>query len=153
MNEFESDLKRVMSDLERARVDLLSALDGLTEDGLSRRRRGGWSVTEILHHVIGGELHYTNGIAFIRGRPPGRSPNDQGEMRTAADAVRMLEEARLALLSTLEGMDEDTFYELAPLTNVEEYGQTYSVLSVLENVVHHDREHTAQIREILSLPQ
>jgi uncharacterized damage-inducible protein DinB len=153
MNEFESDLKSVMSDLERARVDLLSALDGLTEDGLSRRRRGGWSVTEILHHVIGGELHYTNGIAFIRGRPPGRSPNDQEDMRTAADAVRMLEEARLALLSAVEGVDEETFYKLIPLTNEEGQGQTYSVLSVLENIALHDREHAAQIREILSLPR
>ena len=150
MSEFDTDLKTATSDLERARTELLSALECLTEDDVSRGRRGGWSVREILYHVIGGERHYTNGIAFMRGRPPGKPPSEQAELRSAADAIRMLHETRAALLSALEGIDEDTFYKLVPLSNEEGHGQTYSVLSVLENIALHDREHTAQILAIVA---
>jgi hypothetical protein len=49
----------------------------------------------------------------------------------------------------VEGVDEEAFYALRPLNNEEGHGQTYSVLSVLENIALHDREHAAQIRAIL----
>jgi hypothetical protein len=62
----------------------------------------------------------------------------------------MLAECRSALLTEIEGIDEDTFYTLKRLLNEEGHGQTYSVLSVLENIARHDREHASQIREILA---
>jgi hypothetical protein len=42
-------------------------------------------------------------------------------------------------------MASEKFYEVKPVGHEE-----YSVLSVLENVAHHDREHADQIRAILT---
>jgi hypothetical protein len=62
----------------------------------------------------------------------------------------MLLDARKALLKALEALETDPtasekFYELRKVGHEE-----YSVLSVLENVANHDREHAEQIREILA---
>jgi len=108
-------------------------------------------VRAILLHVIGGERHYVNGIRSLRGSPGGQPP--QGTLsviESSGDAVRMLEESRSHLLTAIEGIDEDAFYRLAPLLNEEGHGQTYSALSVLENIALHDREHAAQIEEVVA---
>ena len=149
-DEFEADLQRVRADLTDARAELLAVVGGLSENDFDRSRRGGWSIEAVLLHVIGSERHYANGIAFIRGTPPETPPDGGPELRTGGDAVRILEQTRQVLLSAIEGIDEESFYKLSPLTNEEGYGQTYSVLSILENVALHDREHAAQIESILA---
>ena len=60
----------------------------------------------------------------------------------------MLQDGRKALLKALDALDDDplayeTFYTLKQMGHEE-----YSVLSVLENVANHDREHAEQIRNI-----
>ena len=62
-----------------------------------------------------------------------------------ADAVTALEDSRAALVEAIGGVDEDTFYTLHVVGHEE-----YSVLSLLENVTLHDREHGPQIIEILA---
>ena len=62
----------------------------------------------------------------------------------------MLLDTRKALLNALEELEMDPmssekFYELRKVGHEE-----YSVLSVLENVANHDREHAEQIRNILA---
>ena len=63
----------------------------------------------------------------------------------------MLLDARKELLRALEGLDIDprayeTLYELNRVGHEENI-----VLSVLENVANHDREHAAQIRAIIEV--
>jgi uncharacterized damage-inducible protein DinB len=148
VSEFDEDLEKVTSDLAEARARLLAIIEPLQEDDLSRRRRGGWSVRDVLLHVIGGERHYAAGVAHIRGHSAAdHSPTRN--LRTAADAVRMLEASRGSLLLGVQGIDEEAFYRLAKLSNEEGVGQTYSVLTLLENIANHDREHAAQIEAIL----
>jgi hypothetical protein len=62
----------------------------------------------------------------------------------------MLLDSRKALIKALGSLEEDvaayeTFYEVRKVGHEE-----FSVLSLLENVASHDREHTDQIRSILS---
>jgi hypothetical protein len=62
----------------------------------------------------------------------------------------MLLDSRKALLSALGSLEEDvrayeTFYEVRKVGHEE-----FSVLSLLENVASHDREHAEQIRSILA---
>ena len=56
-----------------------------------------------------------------------------------------MENGRKALLSTIEGIEEDAFYELQKLGHDE-----FSALTGLENAAAHDREHAAQIASIVS---
>ena len=64
---------------------------------------------------------------------------------SVAEAARGLTASRDGLLAALEGVDEETFYRLGAVGHEE-----YSVLSLLENVALHDREHGPQVREILA---
>jgi hypothetical protein len=48
-------------------------------------------------------------------------------------------------LAAVEGVDEDTFYEIRSLGP-----DQYSVVSVLENVASHDHEHVEQIEKTMS---
>jgi uncharacterized damage-inducible protein DinB len=151
MGEFENDLRQITAELDEARSNLLAAVNSLTDQDLERRRRGGWSIKDILLHVIGGERHYTNGICSLRGNPGDQPPQFRlPAIESHGDAVRLLAASRRALLAAVEGIEEDAFYRLAPLPNEEGHGQTYSVLSVLENIALHDREHAAQIRDVLA---
>ena len=149
MAEFDDDLRRAAADLEAARTELLSVLEGLGDDDLHLSRRGGWPIRDVLLHVTGGELHHTNGIYSIRGRRKETGKGSRAGIATPDDAVHILKTSRNALMASLEGIDEQTFYALKPLLNEEGHGQSYSVLSVMENVALHDREHCEQIMAIL----
>ncbi len=59
-----------------------------------------------------------------------------------ADAIDRLAASRAALSKAFDGVDEEPFYRLAIMGHEE-----YSVLSVLENEINHEREHAAQIAQ------
>lgn len=142
--EFHRDLQRCQADLAAARNDLLDTVRALSDSDLERARRGGWSVRRVLEHVIQSEWLYGRLVTHLRGRPVG------GELPAStpaspAEALAKLEASRAALLEELEGVDEATFYELRTVGHEE-----YSILSLLENVALHDREHGPQVRDILA---
>ena len=102
----------------------------------------------MLEHIIHSEKLYAQATAYlcgdeVSGRPETASSGSLAEART------MLLDARKELLRVLEGLDTDprayeTFYELKRVGHEE-----YSVISLLENVASHDREHAAQSRAIV----
>jgi uncharacterized damage-inducible protein DinB len=130
-------------DLAVARDELLAAMDALADGALEKARRGGWSVRRVLQHIIESEHHYARLVAALRGLPPAPPPEGQQELASLADAVQRLDTSRKELLAALDGIDEESFYRLDMVGREE-----YSVLSVLENVAHHDREHGQQLRSI-----
>ena len=67
-----------------------------------------------------------------------------GPPASVANSRRDLAASRKALLAAIDGVDEETFYQLRRVGHEE-----YSVLSVLENVALHDREHSAQVDSIV----
>lgn len=142
-SEFSDDLSRLRSQLSEAREELLHVVTSLPNDKLDSARRGGWSTRRVLEHVISSEQAYARVIAHLRGQPIAGEipPSLPGSVD---DAKAKLSAARQALLGTLEGVDEDSFYALKQLGHEE-----YSVLSVLENARSHDHEHGEQLSEIL----
>jgi hypothetical protein len=77
-------------------------------------------------------------------------PQPEGEAATVppatvADAISALEHSRAALVDAIDGVDEETFYTMHVVGHEE-----YSILSLLENVALHDREHAPQILAIVN---
>ena len=141
---WDADLAAALEELEAARQDLLETLSGLPDDALERARRGGWPVRRVLQHIMGGEWSHVRQITQLRGLDvPPAVPTEPPA--SVPDAVQQLNISRRALLAALDGVDEATLYRLAPVGREE-----YSVLSVLENAAHHDREHANQIRSIVA---
>ena len=142
-DEFDRDLATARDSLASAREGLLAVVSALAEDDLTRARRGGWSVRRVLEHVIESEWLYTRLATHLRDLPqPDETPST--EAPSVAEATRAMGAAREALLAAVAGVDEETFYRLGAVGHEE-----YSVLSLLENVALHDREHAPQVQEIL----
>ena len=142
---FSEDLARTQGELASARQDLLAILGPLTDADLERARRGGWSVGRVVHHLIQSEWHYAQLVRRLRELEPTPPPDAAAPPTSVAEAVRSLTASRQAVLDALDGIEEASFYRLGTLGREE-----YSVLSVLENVAHHDREHGQQVRSIVA---
>jgi len=140
---FHHDVATARQQLEAARAAVLDAITGFTDDALDRARRGGWSVRRVLQHVNDSEWHYARLVTQLRGLPVPTPPAGQDMPPSMPEAVRRLSASHQALLAALEGIDEESFYRLGPGDREE-----YSVLSVLENAAHHDREHAQQMGSI-----
>lgn len=141
--EFERDVAKARVELDAARGVLIRTLEDLSDADLDRGPRGHWTVRRILEHVIWHEEIYVRMAAHITGAPnPGELPDNTPT--TVADAIDKLSASRSALLTLVEGVDEETFYKLAKMGYEE-----YSVLSLLENEANHEREHAAQINKTL----
>lgn len=144
MNEFERDLAENMNTIAAARAALLERVRSLTDADLGVTRRGGWSIREVLGHVIEAEASYAKVIAHLRSVSvpvPDVTAEDTASIASAASA---LERYRDALTSAVAGVDESTFYEMRALGK-----DQYSVMSVLENVADHDHEHLGQIAKTI----
>jgi uncharacterized damage-inducible protein DinB len=143
--EFERDLENALAAAAEARSKLLDCLARLTDADLTRTRRGGWSLREVLRHVIDSEIAYGRVAAFLRKLSQQIPDASEADVASVPSAVAALERYRRELLAAVDGVDEPTFYEVRALGR-----DQYSVMSVLENVADHDHEHTGQIERILT---
>jgi uncharacterized damage-inducible protein DinB len=146
---YHSDLASWEERIRVARDELLGVIDPLGRADLERARKGGWTVQKVLEHVIHSERLYGQATAYLVGAEV-RADDGSSTPGSATEARTMLLDGRKALLKALESLDEDpmayeTFYDLKKVGHEE-----YSVISVLENVANHDREHAEQIRTILA---
>src|SRR5437899_1485292 len=114
-SQFESDLEAATADVTAARGDFVSAVQRLSESELERGRRGGWSVRRVVEHVIQSEQLYATLIRAMRGLPVGevRRPSCAGQ--PVDEILCLLDASRTALLSALDGVDEESFYTIKPL--------------------------------------
>ena len=142
---FEADLEALTRDITTARADLVSAVQRLSGSDLDRARRGGWSIRRVLEHVIQSEWLYASLVAHLQDKAVPERGSTSCEGQPVAEILCMLDSSRGALLSALEGVGEDAFYEVKKMGHEE-----YSILSVLENVSNHDREHADQIAAIVA---
>ena len=143
-SEFDRDLEAVRRECGRDRDTLLSVVSALRNADFDRARRGGWTVQRVLEHVIQSEWLYASMLNHLRGQQTARAPMGAGPPASVANSRRDLAASRKALLAAIDGVDEETFYQLRRVGHEE-----YSVLSVLENVALHDREHSAQVDSIV----
>jgi len=137
---FTADLEALTADIADSRATLVSAVQRLTDADLDRARRGGWPVRRVLEHVIQSEWLYATLVAHLQQRPVPERQNISCEGQPMDEILCLLDAGRTALLQALVGVQEDAFYDVQRLGHEE-----YSVLSVLENVANHDREHAAQV--------
>jgi uncharacterized damage-inducible protein DinB len=141
----DEDRAAAQRELDNARQELLTTLNVIAEEDLQRSRRGGWSVGRVVQHIIQSEWHYAHLVRRLRELPPEPLPENTGLPGSSEEAVRELTASRQSLLDALADVDEASFYRLSMVGREE-----YSVLSVLENVAHHDREHGQQIQSIVA---
>ncbi len=142
MSEFDSEKDALLSDLQASRAKLHDVVAGLSSDDLSSARPGSWPVSKILDHVVHSERLYAQLISVFSGVgtsvEPSRTPS------SSAEALAALEVTRKAVLDGIGYVKEEDFYRLQTIGHEE-----YSVLSILENVASHDREHAEQIRKTI----
>ena len=149
-SEFEADLATLTADIHASRKELESAVASITN--LEQARRGGWSLRRILEHVIESEWLYTSLTSHLgslgtgpSGQPVPDRPHTSCDGDTVAQIGDKLAACRQAFIKALAGATEDNLYEIQRLGHEE-----YSILSVLENVANHDREHAEQIDKIIA---
>jgi uncharacterized damage-inducible protein DinB len=140
---FESDREALLADIAAARDELLRTVRSLEPGDLARGRRGGWTITRILEHVIQSERLYAQAVSALTGTPV-PAPDTASDPQTSDEALAALDTTRSAVLAAVENATEDNFYDIRTFGHDE-----YSVLSVLENVANHDREHAEQIAKTL----
>jgi len=145
---YHADLTASQEAIRLGRDELLGVMDSIGRADFERARKGGWPIRKVLEHVIHSEQLYAQATAYLCGaEAPPRS--EISPPASASEARTMLLDSRKALLKALGALEMDpkayeTFYELKKVGHEE-----YSVLSVLENVASHDREHAAQIQAII----
>jgi uncharacterized damage-inducible protein DinB len=142
MSDFSSDKSDLLNDLQRSRAQLNGVVGKLSADDLSSARRGSWPVSKILDHVLHSERLYAQLISVFSG--VGASIEANGTPSNSGEALSALEATRRAVIDGVGHVKEEDFYRLQTIGHEE-----YSVLSILENVASHDREHAEQIRKTI----
>ncbi len=145
MSTFEADLDVALRDLTDARADLVSTVERLSSPDLDRARRGGWPISRVIEHAIEHDYMMAMGASAVRGQPVGPRGEMSCDGQPVDEIICRMESGRVALLASVKDVTEEQFYLLLKLGHEE-----FSVLSILENAAHHDREHADQIRSILA---
>jgi uncharacterized damage-inducible protein DinB len=143
MSDFDSDRAQLLGEMQKSRAQLDDVVSKLSANDLSSARRGSWPVSKILDHVLHSERLYAQLISVFSGVGTSTEPN--GSPSTPAEALAALEATRQAVLDGVGHVKEEDFYRLQSIGHEE-----YSVLSILENVASHDREHAEQIQKTLA---
>ena len=143
MSEFDADKAALLLDMDEARAELEGVVRKLEANDMERMRRGSWPVSRILEHVRDSERIYTQLISVFNGQPA--VSVESGELTTAVKVSSSLGATRAGLLEAISSVEEKDFYRLQTIGHEE-----YSVLSILENVASHDREHAQQIQKTVS---
>jgi uncharacterized damage-inducible protein DinB len=143
MSEFDSDKAALLRDLNEARTELGGVVGNLKTGDMERVRRGSWPVSRILQHVVDSERIYSQLISVFNGQPA--VSVQKGEITSAEAVASALGVTRAGLLEAISSVEEKDFYRLQTIGHEE-----YSVLSILENVASHDREHAEQIRKTVA---
>jgi uncharacterized damage-inducible protein DinB len=143
MSDYEDDRRELLSDLNQSRGELVSTVQRLGPEDFGNARRGSWTISKILDHVLHSERLYTQLVCTFGGKPA--TAQDAGPVATADEAEMALNKSREAFLQAVEEVTEEDFYRLQTIGHEE-----YSILSILENNAAHDREHAEQIAKTLS---
>src|SRR5262245_6124104 len=118
MSHFEADKDTLLADLTESRGLLASVVQELEPEDFGQARRGSWSISKILDHVLHSERLYTQLVSTFSGKPAGVI--ESGEVSTAADASAALSRSRAAFLDAVKKVTEGDFYRLQTIGH-EEY--------------------------------
>lgn len=143
---FQAEVEKAVNAATEACTELQILVGELTAEQLALSQRGGWTIRRALQHIIqSNNLFYLGIILRARGRKTTASTESINEPSSPAEASSLIHSGVAAVVDAVAGVDEATFYRLEPARD----GNEYSVLSALEGVALHTREHTEQIRAIM----
>lgn len=144
--------------LAEARRALLAALDGIEQPQFVRRpdkpddeHDARWSVREALWHVADSERCWREWAeAALRGEAVTRFRGRRrpAELNRPPHLLQSLEEQRAATLALLGDLPDDADLAAPHPTPAREM----SVLTMLDHLTGHDRDHAAQVAELRALP-
>ncbi len=142
--EFETDLRESLAQLTATRAEVRGIVEGLSDGDLERARRGEWTVATVLSHLAGSDYSWVRMASLLRGREaPER--RQVPAPASAAAALEALDASRAAFLAVIEGVDEETFYDLQKVEGFQEA----SVVSAIRDLNGHEHEHIGQLRATL----
>ncbi len=142
--EFETDLRESLAELATTRAEARGIVEGLSDGDLERARRGEWTVATVLSHLAGTDYASVRMVSLLRGREAPERPQVLAPASIAA-ALDALDASRAAFLAVIEGVDEETFYDLRKVEGFQEA----SVVSAIRDLNGHEHEHIGQLRATL----
>lgn len=142
--EFETDLSESLDELAATRAELRTIVDPLSDADLERARRGEWTVATVLSHLAGTDYAWVRMASLLRGREAPERQQVPAPTSIAA-ALEALDASRAAFLAVIEGVDEETFYDLRKVEGFQEA----SVVSAIRDLNGHEHEHLGQLRATL----
>lgn len=104
---FDADFDACLAGLHEARGRLLQDVRRLDGHALVQRRRGGWSVGEVLRHLADSEASYAQAVGLLRSRDVAIASASDDDVASTGAIVLTLERTRRALLDAIDGVDED----------------------------------------------
>ena len=145
-----SDKQTVIQDYRAAYSEFRMAVEGLTDEAMTKPFLDQWSVREVLGHIAGWHDKLTVGLQRVA---QGQRPTPEGEdwsdiqgmnagfaqgvtARRASDRIQQLDTKANEFVSALEALPDDRFGENKTLNRMAA-GAGY----------HHFREHASQIKE------
>lgn len=142
-------LEELMEKLESHRRDLVSHVEGMTDEDASRRSEREWSAKEQLMHLAAFERLWVEWAMKVCtepgsevGPPPPNPPTyDEAHARPLADLLRELASARSDTLAAIDGLTEE---ELKRSGKHLLFGEM-NVLQMLRSLYRHDRMHMDQM--------
>lgn len=142
--EFDTDLRESLDQLAATRAEARGIVEGLSDDDLERSRRGEWTVATVLAHLAGTDYAWVRMASLLRGREAPERRQVPAPASVAA-ALEALDASRAAFLAVIEGVDEETFYDLRKVEGFQEA----SVVSAIRDLSGHEHEHIGQLRATL----
>ncbi len=144
-----AELQELLEKLESHRQELVSQVQGMTEEDAGRRSGRDWSAKEQLVHLAAFERLWLGWAMSVRddpgcevGPPPPNPPAyPEAETAAIADLLRELASARSDTLAAIEGLTDD---ELKRRGKHLLFGEM-SVLQMLRSLYRHDRMHMDQM--------
>jgi uncharacterized damage-inducible protein DinB len=145
-----AELEELLEKLESHRRELVSQVQEMTEEEVSRRpAEGEWSAKEQLVHLAAFERLWREWAMKVRDEPgcevgpppPNPAAYPEAETRSLADLLQELASARTDTLAAFEGLTDD---ELKRRGKHLLFGEM-SVLQMLRSLYRHDRMHMDQM--------
>ncbi len=97
----------------------------------------------VLAHLAEADRGYTHIVSTLRDQETSNEASVATPI-SVTEALQQLNTEKQALITAVQGVDEETFYRLRHALH-----QEYSVLSALRDAALHKREHLRQIRATL----
>lgn len=144
--------------LSKSREKLLALVSDLSEDALDRRIGEGWTIREILTHLVNSEEDHCQVIAVVAQGEPHRLPSDFDLDRH--NAGRLAERGRLSRAALLEALDQQRQRTIALFNGLSEeqraiVGQhpalgEVAIGDVFRVMAMHEQRHTRDIQAVLA---